>query len=107
MKFEDIFKEKLDEFILKITSKVNNIFILYNIVKLINIKRIKNKNKVLEPLNKKYDSIKKEIEELKDNDLPKSIEVLANFFFFIYINISEQKKKTNILKERFQNYLII
>ena len=64
MKFETIFKDKIDEYISKLISKIKNIFDFGHIMKLINIKLIENKNKVLEPLNRTYDSkIKNELKE--------------------------------------------
>ena len=93
MKFENIFKERIDEFIAKIFSKIKNIFTFDIIIRLINIKRFERKNNVLELLNRKYENIiKNDIEQINEKDLPKAIHIIAYFIIFNYIYQNTDKK---------------
>jgi hypothetical protein len=104
MKFENIFKERIDEFMDKIISKIKNIFTFDIIIRLINIKRFERKNNVLEFLNKKYENIiKKDIEQINEKDLPKAIHIIAYFIIFNYIYQNTDKKK-NLLRKNLKNY---
>ena len=70
MHFECIFQDKLTDYIKSITSKINKIEHFYVIMKLINIQSLQLKDKdkyvslYLDCLNKKYDIIKKDVEDL-------------------------------------------
>ena len=104
MKFENIFKERIDEFIAKIISKIKNIFTFDIIIRLINIKRFERKNNVLESLNKKYENIiKNDIEQINEKDLPKVIHIIAYFIIFNYIYQNTDIKK-NLLRKNLKNY---
>ena len=93
MKFENIFKERIDEYTDKIISKIKNIFTFDIIIRLINIKRFERKNNVLELLNRKYENIiKNDIEQINEKDLPKAIHIIAYFIIFNYIYQNTDKK---------------
>ena len=55
--FECIFKDKILEYIQKFIGKIKNIPNFDNVIQLINIKNIENKNIYLYLLNKRYDNI--------------------------------------------------
>ena len=57
MNFEIIFKDYISDYIKKIIEKIKNIQDFDTIIKLINIKNLKNKNVYLEQLKKQYDNI--------------------------------------------------
>ena len=100
MQFETIFKDKIDEYIAKLISKIKNIFHFSQIIKLINIKLIENKNKILEPLNRKYENnIKDEIKELNDSNKEKILQIIADFAIFNYI-YEEKPKQFDFIEKK-------
>ena len=134
MNFELIFKFKLTEYIKTIISKVKNISNLDAAIKLINIKNLndfgdKNLSTFLEFIAKKYDIIKKEIENyletstckkleeavkvtdpkiLKNAKLDKAIEVIINLTFMNYKYEKEKGKFifiNNIIKSLPKNII--
>ena len=107
MKFENIFREKIDEYMAKIISKIKNIYTLDIIIRLINIKRIENKGKILDSLNKEYSIIiKKDIELINEKNLPKVINIIAYFIIFYYIYkikiLKDEKRKKKFIEEKFR-----
>ena len=108
LKFENVFKGKINDFIREFISKIKNISNFQTVIKLINFKRIiaiepKSMKRFLDSLNKKFDDIiQKEIESLTDKDstkLDKAIKVVADLaiFFFTY---EEKDLKLNFEKEK-------
>ena len=101
MNFEKIFKEKIVEYINKITSKIKTIADFELIIKLINIKNISEKNVYLDSLNKKYDMIiKPNIESLVDDQLNEAIKVVAKIALINFMYENEEKKKFNFIEKR-------
>ena len=86
--FETIFKENITEFINKITSKIQDITTFGNIIKLIDITRIKDKKKdYYNILKDKYESfIKNEIESLKGDKLEKAVKIVSEFISKIFLD---------------------
>ena len=113
MNFEQIFKNNIDDYIKKIFSKIKNISNFTNVIKLIHIQKLENKNIILELLNKSYDNIiEKEIGSLKDKQLDEAVNVVANLALinfkyekqekqFDFINIRVKKLKKNIIPKIF------
>ena len=104
MEFEKKFKNKIDEYITKIISKIKNIFNFIEITKLININTIEQKAIILEPLNKKYDYIiKQDIDELSGTNSGRAIKIIADFAIFSNSQVNsssfnlKQMKKNIIL----------
>ena len=93
MKFEKIFEQNIGEFINKLTSKIKSISNFDAIIKLINIKNIKEKNVFLDSLSKKYDSIiRNEIGLLTGKDLDEAIKVVAKISLINYIYQTKEKQ---------------
>ena len=100
MKFEQIFKKNISEYLDKIFSKIKTIPNFVNIIKLINIKDIEDFGKTAEYLqymNKKYDSIiKDKINKLRPEELSKAIKVVADIAIINYkCELKEEEKKKN------------
>ena len=100
MKFEQIFKNNISEYLDKIFSKIKTIPNFVNIIKLINIKYIEDFGKTAEYLqymNKKYDSIiKDKINKLRPEELSKAIKVVADIAIINYkCELKEEEKKKN------------
>ena len=101
MNFEKIFKEKLVEYINKITSKIKTIADFELIIKLINIKNISEKNIYLDSLNKKYNMIiKPNIESLTGDKLNEAYKVVAKIALINFMYEMEEKKKFNFIEKR-------
>ena len=100
MEFEKKFKNKIDEYITKIISKIKNIFNFIEITKLININTIEQKAIILEPLNKKYDYIiKQDIDELSGTNSGRAIKIIADFAIFNY-KYEANEKKYNFIEKK-------
>ena len=100
MKFEKKFKNKLDEYITKMISKIKNIFNFGEISKLINIEYIEPKTIILEPLNKKFDNIiKQDIDELSGKNSEKALKIVADFTIFNFRYETKDRKKDFISKK--------
>jgi len=83
MEFEIIFKKNINEYINKILSKIKKISDFDNVIKLINIKKIDDKNIFLNSLSKTYEQI------IKNNEIEKKLknyQILArlSILFFNY-----------------------
>ena len=100
LNFEEAFKEKINEFINKITSKIIDIPTFGTIIEIIDIKRIDNDKKYdyYKILKEKYEYvIKNEIESLEDEvKLNKAIEIISNFIRIIFAD----ENNTNFLEEQ-------
>ena len=98
MKFEFIFKDKIYDYIAKITSKIRNISNFETVIKLIDIKNIGSKNVyiLLSSLKKRYDEIvKKDI--LNNVNLDKALKVAA-YLAVINYSYEEKNKKFDFIK---------
>ena len=105
MNFEIIFKEHISDYIKKFIAKIKKIIDFDTIIKLINIKNLKNKNKFLEQLNKKYDRIiSNEIGILNEEKLTEVIHVVAKIAIINFV-YQEKEKKLDFIKKRIKNYL--
>lgn len=105
--FENIFKEKINDFIREFISKIKHISNFQTVIKLINFKRIKkiepkSIKKFFNFLNKKYDDIiQKEIESLTDKDLDKlnqAKKVIADLAI-LYFTYEEKEHKLDFEKK--------
>ena len=100
MEFEKKFKNKIDEYITKIISKIKNIYNFIEITKLINIDTIEPKTIILEPLNKKYDNIiKQDIDELSGSNSGKALKIIADFAIFNF-KYEVKEKKYNFIENK-------
>ena len=103
LNFEEMFKEKINEFIYKITSKIIDISTFGTIIEIIDTSRLDSNIKYdyYKILKDKYDYIiKKEIEFLKEgNELHKAIEILSNFIRILFVD----EKNINFLEEQIKN----
>ena len=108
LKFEEIFKDNINDFLNKIISKINSTNKFGIIMDLINIDSIRdrsegdNRNKKDKEyfylLKQKYEQIiKKEIETLKDAKLKDAIKIVAKFIILLFNN-DDQKKTIEFLK---------
>ena len=100
MNFEEAFKEKINEFINKITSKIIDISTFGTIIEIIDITRIDTNKKYdyYKILKDKYEYIiQNEIESIKDEgELHKDIEIISNFIRLIFID----ENNTNFLEDQ-------
>ena len=100
LNFEEAFKEKINEFINKITSKIIDISTFGTIIEIIDTKRIDNDKKYdyYKILKEKYEYIiKTEIESLEDEDkLNNAIDIISNFIRMIFAD----ENNTNFLEEQ-------
>ena len=106
LNFEEAFKEKINEFINKITSKIIDISTFGTIIEIIDTQRIDNDKKYdfYNNLKEKYKyiMIESEKELLKDEDkLNKAIKIISNFIRIIFSDenntdfLEDQIKKLN------------
>ena len=105
LNFEEAFKEKINEYINKITSKIIDISTFGTIIEIIETKRIDNDKKYdyYKILKEKYEYIiKSEIESLEDEKkLNKAIDIISNFIRIIFADenntyfLEDQIKKLN------------
>ena len=109
LKFEEIFKDNINDFLNKIVSKIDNIYKFGIIMDLINIESIRDrsedssKNKkdkeYFNLLKQKYEYIiKREIESLKDEKLNDAIKIIAKFIILLFNN-DDKKKTIDFLKQ--------
>ena len=109
LKFEEIFRDNINDFLNKIVSKINSIQKFGIIMDLINVDNIKDRNEdngrnkrdkeYFLLLKQKYEYIiKKEIETLKEKELPKAIKIIAKFIILLY-NKDDKDKTIKFLKE--------
>jgi len=96
MNFESIFKENINEYINKITSKIESIYDFDIVIKLINIKNIENKNILLNSLTKIYDKI---IKKGIDKNFNK-YEIFAKLAIIYYIYETNEKKKISFIENK-------
>ena len=99
LNFEEGFKEKINEFINKITSKIIDISTFGTIIEIIDISRIDTNKKYdyYKILKYKYEYIiKNEIEYLKEEELNKAIEIISNFIRIIFVD----ENNTNFLEDQ-------
>ena len=83
--FEKMFKDNIIEFLIKMISKIQNIFNFGTILELLDITKISKVNDYLSLLKKKYeDIIKKDKKSLSINHLKEEAKIIANFFDLIY-----------------------
>jgi len=98
-----MFKEKINEFINKITSKIVDISTFGTIIEIIDLTRIDDNKKYdyYKILKDKYEYIIKiELESLKEGEeLNKAIEIVSDFICIIF----EEEKNTNFLEEQIKN----
>ena len=106
LNFEEAFKEKINEFINKMTSKIIDISTFGTIIEIIDTQRFDNDKKYdfYNNLKEKYKyiMIESEIELLKDEDkLNKAIKIISNFIRIIFSDenntdfLEDQIKKLN------------
>ena len=115
LKFEEIFKDNINDFLNKIVSKINSINKFGIIMDLIDIDSIRNKSEdngrnkkdkeYFFLLKQKYEYIiKKEIESLKDKKLEEAIKIIAKFIILLYDKDDKEKTlkfiKENLDKDR-------
>ena len=87
LKFEEVFKENIKSYLIKMVSKIENIETFGIIMKLINLENKQDKIKEYYDLLKdKYNYIINEIELLKEEKLTKAIEILCEFITKIFLN---------------------
>jgi len=100
LNFEEAFKEKINEFINKITSKIIDISTFGTIIEIIDISRIDKDKKYdyYKILKEKYVYIiKNEIESLEDEvKLNKAIDIISNFIRIIFAD----ENNTNFLEDQ-------
>ena len=96
MNFENIFKDKIPEYIKKIIDKIQIIQDFEPIIGLINIQKLENKNIFLELLNKKYDSISSKIGSSNEKE---AINVVVKIALINYI-YEKNGKKLDFIKKR-------
>ena len=100
LNFEEAFKEKINEFINKITSKIIDISTFGTIIEIIDISRIDKDKKYdyYKILKEKYEYIiKNEIESLEDEvKLNKAIDIISNFIRIIFAD----ENNTNFLEDQ-------
>ena len=95
LKFEEVFNNNIREYIIKMISKINNIRTFGIVIKLINLEKIKDKQKdYYALLEEKYDDIKNEIGLKKsEEELNKDIKIICEFINMIYFFEKEENKK--------------
>ena len=96
MNFESIFKENINEYINKITSKIEKISDFDIVIKIINIKNIENKNILLNSLTKIYDKITKSGIDKEFN----KYEILAKLAIIYYLYETNEKKKMYFIENK-------
>ena len=96
MEFENIFKKNINEYINKILSKIQKITDFDNVIKLINIKKIDDKNIFLNSLTKTYDQIIKQI-EIKPN--LENYQILARIAI-LFFNYENEKNKFKFIETK-------
>ena len=99
LKFENIFKKNISEFLNKIVSKIKNIANFGTVLELIDAESIKDKAKEYYYLlkNKYEEYIKSEIESIKDEkELNKAVVIVSKFVIKIYL----LENNCNFLDER-------
>jgi len=103
LNFEEMFKEKINEFIYKITSKIIDISTFGTIIEIIDTSRFDTNIKYdyYKILKDKYEYIiKKELEFLKEGDeLHKAIEIISNFICKLFAD----EKSIDFLEEQIKN----
>ena len=112
LNFEEMFKEKIIEFIYKITSKIIDISTFGTIIEIIDTSRLDTNIKYdyFKILKDKYEYIiKKEIEFLEEGDeLHKAIEILSNFIIILFVdekNIVFLEEQIKNLKDKLQSLI--
>jgi len=93
MEFENIFKNNVSEYINKILSKIQKIYDFDNVIKLINIKNIDDKDIFLNLLRKAYDKIIKSIE------IKQKQEILARLAI-VFFNCKNEKNKFKFIENK-------
>ena len=94
MNFEYIFRGYIAEYIKKFIDKIKDIPNFYTVIKLINIRNIKNKNIYLDSLKKCYDNIvSNEIGLLTDEKLNEAIHLVAKIAIINYSYESKEPKE--------------
>ena len=96
MNFEIIFQKNINEYINKILSKIQKISDFDNVIKLINIKNIDDKNIFLNSLTKTYDQI------IKQNEIkPKTenYQILARISI-LFFNYENEKNKFKFIENK-------
>ena len=103
LNFEELFKENIEYFINKITSKIEDITTFRNIFKLIDINRIIENQRYYyyDIFKEKFKKINKtEIELLEGNELNETVKIFCKFIMQVFSD-----KKSNILLENIINEL--
>ena len=99
LKFEEVFKENIKSYLIKMVSKIENIETFGIIMELINLENNQDKIKEYYDLLKdKYNYIINEIELLKEEKLTKAIEILCEFITKIFLN----EKSCNFIKNNIE-----
>ena len=100
LKFEEVFKENIKSYLIKMVSKIENIETFGIIMKIINLENNQDKIKEYYDLLKdKYNYIIDEIELLKEEKLTKAIiEILCEFITKIFLN----EKSCNFIKNNIE-----
>ena len=112
LNFEEIFKDSMNAFLNKMMSKITSTLKFGVIMDLINIERIKNKNKskdkskeYISMLQQKYDNIIiREIVKGEKIDHSQEIKIIAKFVKLLFDNDNSEKKEPtiNFLKKKIQ-----
>ena len=101
MDFERIFKDNINEYINKITSKIEKFSDFDIVIKLINIKNIENKNIFLNSLSKIYDKI---IKKGIDKEFQR-YEIFAKLAIIYYIYETNESKKISFIENKIKKLL--
>ena len=110
MNFEAIFKENINDYINKITSKIKDIPTFGNIIKLIDITRIQEKKKdYYNKLKDKYEYIiNYDIQFLKGDKLDKAIKIVCEFISKIFLDENDTsfiEERINKLEEKIKSLI--
>ena len=98
MNFEYIFKDYIVEYIKKLFDKIKDIRSFDTVIKLINIKNIKNKNIYLDSLKKGYDNlIRNKIGLLIDEKLNEAVHLVTKIAIINYTYEEKNQKKKNLI----------
>ena len=112
MNFEIIFKDKIEDYLLKLSDKIKKIQDFDSILKLVNEKNLEEKQKInyLNLLKRIYNSLIQEKKLYENEGLEKNIKVLSNLTNFLYINeknLEFLKQNIGALETKIKNKIYI
>ena len=109
LKFEEMFKDNINEFLNKMISKIKNIPNFGTILTLIDIKKTSKVDEFYNQLKDKYESvIKKQIDSLTGKELDDAIEITAKFVDLLFIHEKDCKfieQKINKLNKKISSLI--